>query len=75
MTAVPLLHAAIQGSSRAGYYPFYTGFLSGLAQAQGAAGHLDEGLATIESALLRAERIEEACYVPGGCCASKASSC
>ena len=64
VTAAPLLQAAIQGSHQAGCHAFYTDFLSGLALAQADDGHLDEGLATIESALQRTERTDELCYLP-----------
>jgi predicted ATPase len=64
VTAVPVLRAAVNGTAQAGYYAFYTDFLSHLAQAESAAGHLDEGLGAIDQALQRSERTEELCYLP-----------
>ena len=62
VTAVRLLRAALEGVRKIGYH--YTVFASDLALAEAEAGRLDQGLATVDEALQRAERTEESYYVP-----------
>lgn len=64
VTAVRLLRAALEGARKIGYHHLYTVFASDLALAEAEAGRLDQGLATIDEALQRAERSEELYYVP-----------
>jgi predicted ATPase/DNA-binding winged helix-turn-helix (wHTH) protein len=58
-TAVQLLRTALDGLRKSRYYIFYTMFLGNLAEALGAASHVDEGLAVIDEALGQVERNQE----------------
>jgi predicted ATPase len=63
-TGVKLLRASLEGMREGRYYIFYTMFLSDLAEALGAAGHLDESLTAIDETLERATRNEELWFLP-----------
>jgi len=63
-TGVKLLRASLDGMREGRYYIFYTMFLSGLAEALGAAGRIDDGITAIDEALERATRNEELWFLP-----------
>lgn len=56
---VPLLRAALDGLHDKGCALNYMGFFAALSEGLGATGRADEGLAVIDAALARAERVEE----------------
>ena len=59
VTGLQRLSAAINGLRDIGYAVYYVAFMGELAEALGRAGQTDQGLATIDEALARAERSQE----------------
>jgi predicted ATPase/DNA-binding winged helix-turn-helix (wHTH) protein len=64
VNAVRLLRAALDGMREVRFHVLYSEFLTDLANVLAMAGDITEGLATVEEALGRAERIGEAWLVP-----------
>ena len=64
VVGVRLLRACLDGLRETLHRTFYVVFLGGLAKALAAIGDVEEGLATIDEALERAERNGEAWYMP-----------
>jgi predicted ATPase len=54
-----LLRTSLEEAPEAGYQPYFTWFLGGLAEGLGRAGQIAEGLEVIDKALARSERNED----------------